>query len=228
MESLIFILMLAAIAGFAIWAHYQAARRRAELSAWAARHGWHWSAGRDSSFDNRYAFFSCLTKGDNRFAENIIEGVDRDRPFRAFDYHYETHSTDSKGRRQTHHHHFSAVILTTDGPLKPLSIREETWLDKVGEFFGLDDIDFESAEFSRAFHVKSPDRRWAFDVLNQRTMEFLLAAPRFAIEFGGVFAIVYRDRRFSVGDFEAALGVAAGLLECIPRAVLEELKGTSP
>ena len=40
------------------------------------------------------------------------------------------------------------------------------------------EIEFESTEFSKEFHVKSPDRRWAFDVLSQATMEFLLALPQ--------------------------------------------------
>ena len=63
----------------------------------------------------------------------------------------------------------------------------------MGEFFGFDDIDFESDEFSREFCVKAADRRWAFDVIHQATMEFLLAAPRFTIELAGPRVMAYRD-----------------------------------
>ena len=57
-------------------------------------------------------------------------------------------------------------------PRHPL---EEFFGPPFGEFFGHDDIDFESAEFSRNFYVKSSDRKWAFDILHARAMEFLLA-----------------------------------------------------
>jgi len=112
-----------------------------------------------------------------------MEGTWSDRHLLAFDYHYETHSTDSKGHRRTNHHHFSAVILASALPLKPLFIRAEGFFDKLTEFVGFDDIDFESAEFSRKFYVKAKDRRWAYDVIHARTMEFLLSMPRFTIQF---------------------------------------------
>ena len=44
--------------------------------------------------------------------------------------------------------------------------------------FGSNDIDFESAEFSRRFQLTSPDGRWAHGVLNPRTMEFVTRARR--------------------------------------------------
>ncbi len=124
-----------------------------------------------------------------------------------FDYHYQTYSY-SKNGRQTHHHYFSAAILQSPVPLKPLFIRPEGFLDRVAEFLGFDDIDFESLEFSRRFYVKSPDRRWAYDVIHQRTMEFLLASPPFTVQFDRASVIVYRDRIFSPAEFEAAAEVA--------------------
>jgi len=112
--------------------------------------------------EERFPNFTCLQEGSNRYACNIMQGTDAGHGVCAFDYHYETYSTDSKGNRTTYHYNFSVVIISTGLPLKPLSIRRETFFDKVGAFLGCEDINFESAEFSRAFFVKSPDRRWAF------------------------------------------------------------------
>ena len=61
------------------------------------------------------------------------------------------------------------------GMTPDLLIRPEGLFDKIKGAFGFDDIDFESEEFSRRFHVKSSDRRFAYDVLHPRMMEFLLA-----------------------------------------------------
>ena len=144
-------LTVAVIVVIIFFGWYFAAKRRNELLAWATAHGLGFSPDRDSQMVYRCPTFNCLTQGDNRYAYNIITGRLANRELRAFDYHYETYSTDSKGRRQTHHHSFSAVVLSSAVPLKPLFIRPEGFFDKVTEFFGFDDIDFESAAFSRKF-----------------------------------------------------------------------------
>jgi hypothetical protein len=200
-----------------------ALKRRKELMAWAQAHGLRFIPSRDASIDERFPGFSCLRRGSNRYAFNISEGTIDNRQIRAFDYHYETHSTDSKGRRKTHHHYFSAVIINTNLLLKPLFIRPENMFDKLTEFFGFDDIDFESAAFSRAFFVKSPDRRWAYDVIQQSTMEFLLSSPRYTIEFDRSYILACRNSRFSPVEFDAALDVAAGIVTRLPLSLVKEI-----
>ncbi|MBN1477217.1 hypothetical protein JXA47_10725 [Candidatus Sumerlaeota bacterium] len=200
-------------------------RRRQALSAWAASTGLRFRPVKDRSIDNRFPAFSCLRSGSNRYAQNLMEGDWSGRWLLAFDYHCETHSRDSKGRRQTHHHHFSCAIIGSDVPLEPLRIRPEGFFDRLTEFFGFDDIDFESAEFSRRFHVKAPDRRWAFDVLHQRTMEFLLEMPRFTIQFDRACVLVHRATRFSPDDFGVAADVASGILDRLPEYVVRQQRG---
>jgi hypothetical protein len=117
------------------------------------------------------------------------------------------------------------VVVNTGLPLKPLRIRPESFFDKIGEFFGFDDIDFESTAFSNAFHVKAKDRRFAFDVLHQATMEFLLGAPRFQIETAGPWISVWKTSRLDPAGFSDALGVAEGILDRLPEYLLRDLKG---
>ena len=224
MEIVIIIVVVILFIVGAVLGHQQAKKRQQELSQWAATRGLAFHADRDHEFDGIYPEFSRLQQGSNRYAYNIIEGRYNKFAFNGFDYHYETHSTDSKGRRQTSHHHFSAVIVEADLPLKPLSIREEGFFDKIGEFLGFDDIDFELAEFSRAFHVKSPDRKWAFDVLHQQAMEFLLNSPRYNLDFQPGRIMACQGSTFSTADYEGALDVVTGLIELLPSSVLRELK----
>ena len=224
MEPLIIGAVVLAFIAFAVWGAYAAAQRKKELTAWAQANGLSFSTGRDGSFDDRYGAFDALRRGSNRYAHNIMRGRRDDRPVCAFDYHYETYSRDKKGRRQTHHHHFSAVIVDCPLPLKPLRIRPEGFFDKVTEFFGMDDIDFELDAFSRAFHVTSPDKPWAFDVIHQATMEFLLSAPRFTIHMEGGAVMVYRGGTMKADTFGSALDVACGILDRLPRYLLNEMK----
>jgi hypothetical protein len=223
--NLLFFFGFAAIVvAIAVYAHKVAEKRKLAIAAWAGTRGLSFTRDRDWSFDQRYDF-ACLNRGDDRYAYNVSRGRVGEFGICAFDYHYETHSTDSKGNRTDHDHHFSAVVVETGLRLKPLSIRKENFFDKVGEFVGLDDIDFELAEFSREFYVKSPDRRWAFDVLHQESMEFLLNAPRFQIEFLGRSVVAWRDSSFSAEEFEQALQVSMGLTSRLPKSVVQELRG---
>ena len=223
---LIVIAAIGAAIGFAVWSARMKDKRRKELAGWAQVNGLKFLPDKDNSIWLRYQLFKCLQRGEDRYAYNIMVGTSGTRVMSAFDYHYETHSTNSKGQRQTHHHYLSALVVDAGLPLKPLFIRPEGLLDKVTEFVGIEDIDFESAEFSQKFFVKSPDRRWAYDVLHQKTMELMLAYPRFHIDFQGSQVMAYYDNKtFTLGEFGSALKVVTGILDYLPESVVRELKG---
>jgi hypothetical protein len=223
--ALIFVLFAVLVIVLAIVGYLQAKKRREALQAFAAEHGLSFDAGRDHGLEQRFPLHGCLREGHDRYGTNVMEGARGERGICAFDYHYETYSTDSKGRRQTHTHWFSAVVVDSRLPLKHLAIRPEGFFDKIAEFVGIDDIDFELGEFSRKFYVKAPDRKWAFDVLHQKTMEFLLLHPKFTVEMAGPWVMVRKTGRFAPAEFSAALGVAEGILDRLPKYLLRELKG---
>jgi len=213
---IVFAAFLALIIVLVVLGQIQEGKRREALAAWAQSRGLAYHAGSRSDFEDRFPWFGALQEGDNRYAYNWMEGASGPRPLWAFDYHYETHSTDSKGQRQTSHHQFSGLIVRCEFPLRPLLIRPEGLFDKLGAAFGFNDIDFESAEFSRRFYVKSPDRRWAYDVIQPRTMERLLAGPRLTYEFAADHLMVYDGRRWSPAEFDRALVLAGELLDGVP------------
>jgi len=215
---LLFLLAFVLI-GVGVWFN---ARRRKELSTWANARGFHFASTRVRHFDDQHSEFRCLQRGHSRYAYNISQGAQGGRSVMAFDYHYATGSG-----KHRHDYRFSGVLLSSDVALKPLAIRPENVLDKVSEFFGADDIDFESAAFSRRFHVTGPDKRWAYDVIHQRTMEFLLSMPVFSIEFGSRSVLVWRSRRFSSQSFDEAIEVAGGILDRLPDYVLRQQKGVT-
>ena len=220
----VILVVVALFAALSIYGPVAADRRRKALAAWAAGRGLSFSSRHDYGMAGRFPEFACLRQGENRYAYNVVRGVWENRPFHAFDYHYETY-THHKGRRQTHHHHFSAAIMTSDVPLQPLVIRPETMFDRVAEFVGVDDIDFESAEFSRRFHVRAPSKKWAYDVIHARTMEFLLGMPDFHLQFDRSHVMAHRTRRYEIPDIEAAANVMRGILDRLPDYVVKAQQG---
>lgn len=229
MSGIWIVFVIGFIAAMAILGHIQAQKRRKELEAWAVAQGLSFTPDKVRDVDSRFPGFEALAKGENRYAHNVMAGLRGGAEFQTFDYHYETHSHDSKGRRQTHHHFFSVVILGAPVPLQPLTIRPEGFFDRIGAFFGYEDINFESAEFSRKFHVSAPDRRWAYDVLHARAIEFLLASPAYSIDMEPAHAMAWRTSRFSLEQFGEAAGLVEGLLARIPDYVKQaQLGPTAP
>ncbi len=177
-----FIIVVICIVGAIVWGLYAGKKRREEMGALAATLSLQFSGERDYQIADRYAFLDKLRQGSNRYAYNIITGDYQGHGVAAFDYHYETHSTDSKGRRQTHHHHFSFFILTLDKYFPELTIAKESFFSKIAQAVGFDDIDFESHEFSKKFVVRSKDKKFAYDFCNAQMIDYLLGHPDINIE----------------------------------------------
>ena len=199
-------------------------KRREEMMVWARANGFRYHQGRNRDLLGRLAAFSEFQQGHSRHARHVCDGEREGRRVTAFDYHYAT-TTHTGKSSSTQHHDFSAVLIETGLPLKPLTIRPETLFDRFALMVGFDDIDFESTAFSDRFHVSSPDRRWAHDVLHQATMEFLLEAPDFTIEMAGPWILARRTTRFTPKDFSAAVAVLEGIVGRLPRYLRGEWKG---
>ncbi len=198
---LVALLMVAAVIGSIIAAR----KRREAMRLLAERLGLAFNPDKDYGLANRFSFLNKLRQGDNRYALNVLSGTYQGHEVLVFDYHYETHSTDSKGNRHTQHHHFSFFILFLPRPGPELIISREGILSKLAQAFGYDDIDFESAEFSRKFCVRSRDRRFAYDICHPRFMEYLLANDDLSLEFESNVVALGFDQRLASSEIERNL-----------------------
>ena len=196
------VLVIAAIG--AIYGAIRARKRLEGLFELAQRMGLNFSAAEDYGLADQYGFLKQLAQGENRYARNVLSGTWQQNQVLAFDYHYETH-TQGKGGRQTHHHWFSFFILTLPAVFPDLTIRRENFFTKVAGVFGYQDIKFESAEFSKAFCVRSPDKKFAYDICNAKMMEYLLANRDLSVEIENQVLALAFDTCLSVEQVESNL-----------------------
>ncbi len=190
----------------AVFGHLTAKKRREAMAGLAGRLGLHFDEGKNYALAERYAFLNRLDQGDNRYAFNVLSGVYRHEQVQVGEYHYETHSTDSKGHRQTHHHTISFFILGLRGSFPELTIAREGLFSKIAQALGYDDIDFESHEFSRMFCVRSKDRKFAFDVCNARMIEYLLGNADLSVEIERDTLALVVESTLAVEEIEKNLG----------------------
>lgn len=217
---LLFGVVIAVVVAVVIIGAIQAKRRREAFAALARELGLGYTA-RDNTIASTYSFLDKLRQGSNRYAYNVIEGEYKGHFVRVFDFHFETHSTDSKGRKQTHHHNFSFFMLYQERPWPELRIYPENILSRFGQMLGFDDIDFESVEFSKAFTVRSTDKRFAYDICHAKMMEYLLAHRDLSIEVEDQCVAMSFDRCLDVNEIPLRLDQLIEIRELFPRYLYE-------
>ena len=219
------ILVGACIAAWFSWKAEQA--RTQALGELAARLGLSFDPRQNSHHDERFAQFEIFRRGHSRVAKNTLSGTlpmfGVDCGVRCGDFRYKITSSNGKSS-STRTYRFSYLIVHLPWATPPLLIRPEGVFDKIAAAFGFDDIDFESAEFSRAFLVKSSDKRFAYDVLHPRMMEFLLAdrPPMIDIEAGAV-CVSDGGRRWSPEEFVSRLDFVRRFADLWPKHLLVDL-----
>jgi len=219
---------IAVLIGLVIYFSWLAEKKRREaLSQLATRMGLAYYPVDPLGIPALLAGIPMFCRGHSRLARNVLRGTVRSRDLILFDFKYTTTETrtDSKGRTSTRQvdHWFSACVHPLECPLPYLLIRPEGFFDKVADFFGFEDIDFESDEFSRKFRVKSDDRKFAYDVCHPRMMEWLLANRGWHLELvSGYLVVTAGERTWTPEEFTSAIDFALTFFDQIPQFVWKE------
>jgi hypothetical protein len=198
-------------------------KRREELEQLARSLGLDFYPDEDDDFPEQRAH-RWFKQGHSRSAKNRIEGMldvgGQRMNVKLGDFKWVT----GAGKHRQVHRHGYLLIIPAWRSLPALEIRPENFFDKVGDALGFDDIDFESAEFSRKFMVKSNDKKFAYAVIHPRMMEFLLAMDGHRIQIDeGECLFLDIGTSPSPDDFRAALGWSERFFGQWPAHLVQEL-----
>ena len=200
-----------------IQCYYTAQKRRDGIFLLAIRLSFEYSEFDPFDIPNAYAGFDWLSKGSERRIDYVFYGQLGNYDVKAFDYQYVTGSG-----KDRHKVKFSAVVFDTGLYFKSLLIRPESILDRVAGAMGFEDIDFESEEFSRAYYIKSPDKKFAYDIIYPQMMEYLLKYQGWSLSMLGRSIMVYTGNTFSPEEFERAISFGQGYLDLLPNYLREK------
>lgn len=202
-------------------------RRREEFQAMCAQRGWTWTE-RDDRWVETFAD-APFGLGHNRRATNVVTGGYDSRPFVSFDYRYYTTetSTDSEGRHTSREvsHDFSVVAVDAGAVFPDLSVTPEGFFSRIVGRLTNRDIELESEQFNRAFTVTCSDRKFAFDVLHPRMMEFLLGHTDASFRFDRRYVLSVQNGSGSIADLDAALALVDAVLDQVPEFVWRQVQG---
>lgn len=206
--------------------NYVLAKKRRELLAqFAQSNGWTLSL-EDDSFALRWDG-TPFDVGDHQKAKNVLLGQWQGRQITAFDYSYQTHSTDGQGQRTTTTERYAVCAVAMPTQLPRLQVTHESVLTRLGGAIGLADIELESDDFNRAFRVTCPDPKFASDVLHPRMMELLLRKGTVAWRMEGSDLLCWDNGQHSPAEVLERLSLLDDILDGIPSFVWHD-RGVVP
>jgi hypothetical protein len=196
-------------------------KRRDKMRAYCLARGWTY-VDEDPSLPDRWQG-TPFGHGDRRRARNVMSGTESGRPFVAFDYSYDTHSTDSQGHRSTTTHRFNVCVIALPAFLPRLEVAPEGAMSRIASAVGFShDIEFESEDFNRRFKVHANDPKFATDVLSPRTMQYLLTVPAESWRIDGTSMIWWADGRLEPSEIVVATSVMDRVAKGIPTFVWKD------
>jgi hypothetical protein len=227
LTTLLIVLLAVIGAGLGYLNYLAAKKRRAAFAAFAAQQGFGYAASNDA-LASQWGGAPFQT-GDHWRVKNVLSGAFQGRQIVAFDYSYQTHSTDGKGRRRTTTHKFGVVVMQLPGPLPRLEVTHEgIFGGAFANALGFADIQFESEQFNRAFRVKADDQRFGYAVIHQQMMEMLLARGEIGWRFEGKSLVGWDSGPHAPVEVMNRLQLLQQVVDQVPPYVWRDYAGVDP
>ena len=208
----LFFVLFAAIAVVAVVFGFMAAeKRRKELAALAARLGMQFSREDPFNLPRRHRRMPAFKKGHSRKAYNTMYGDVGGLYTVATDYRYTVGSG-----KNSHTYRLTYCLLHTDKTFHNLHLRPENFLDTVAAWVGFDDIDFEYKEFNDAFYVRSDSKKFAYDIIHAKMMEFLLRNRGIHVEMSDNIILTHYGRTLEPRQIGTLIGITREIYGLLP------------
>lgn len=218
--AFIVIAVIVAVAG-----HLAAQKRRRELALFAAQNALQFTPDVEWGFVEQFEALGLTPfgQGRSRRASNLVHGRKGELEWQLFDYRYVTGSGKNK---TTHRYGVAAARVPLGFPRTVL--RPEGFFDKVASLAGFDDINFESEEFSRRYHVTGANRRFAYDLVHPQMMEYLMSLPAMHWQLAPGVVMITRSGVYDARELPHLTAAIDGLLSRVPPFVKRELGAAAP
>jgi hypothetical protein len=160
--------------------------------------------------------------GSERYTLNKVSGDFRGHPVTLFDYHW---ISDDKvwwwAPSWRRHKYISFIVIELSKSFPELTLAKEGFFSRIAQAVGFDDIDFESAEFSKRYTVRSKDKKFAYDFCNAQMIDYLLDEPTIAIEVEQYALAVGFDSQYPVDKVEPHLGHLIQIRSLMPNYLFD-------
>ncbi len=220
LPCVIIVLVGGLVVFFTYYSYRQEKQRTADLQRVADELGFEFLPQGDNAFLSNQGSSYLFSLGRSKRFSNLMRGKTKNLNAAVFDYRYITGS----GRRS---HTWSQTVVGFQldaASLPTFSLRPESMWDKVGEWFGYQDINFESYPvFSKNFLLRGSDEMAIRNLFTDAVLMFVETKLGCCIEGDGNWLLFYRhNRRVDPTALRALLEEGVGVVEAFHLAPREE------
>ncbi len=195
LPPLIFGTVIVAFAGFCYYAWVVEKRRTERLSELANDLGFEFTASSDEECIGGFGELHLFSRGDSKKFYNLMRGETPDLSLVIFDYRYSTGS----GKNRSTYNKSVLCFLLRDQELPRFQLRREHFFDKIGNWLGFSDINFDDyPEFSDRYMLKGSDE-WAIrELFTREVLEHFESIDKKSapcVEACGSRLILYRENK---------------------------------
>lgn len=212
----LFVLAAIVVAGALVIQWQLHKRKVAAFTAFATERGWTYRE-RDDRLADRY-LGSPFGRGFGRHAKHVLTGTHRDHSFVAFEYVYKERRGSGKEQRTETIRH-TVVGLDTPASRPTLEVSREGLGRKLLGLVGVRDLQLESEEFNKSFHIRTEDDKFAYDVLHPRTMEWMLGDGRCheqPFRFERADLLTWQEGSIDLNSLSSMLDYLCDVLDRVP------------
>ena len=177
-------------------------KRREDMGALAEKISFSYSEKDIEGIPENFSAFQLFNKGHGREAENVLEGEFDGINLKIFDYHY----TVSSGRSSHTYYHTVFCAYIYDFSMPKFELRPEGIFDKVGDFLGFKDIDFDShPDFSNRYFLKGENEEEVRKLFTPKVLEYFeKKQENFVLEAFNDRLLIYSTQASGGYTFEMA------------------------
>ena len=216
---LIAVLAFVAVGGFWLISHLLHKKKVAAFTKFAAERGWRY-AEKDRGLVGRYEG-RPFNIGHSRSTKHVLRGAHRGREVVVFEYIYKE-TTGSGDDRKTEIYRNTVAAVSTPAPRPTLELSKEGLGRKLLGLVGVRDLQLESEEFNKAFHIQTENDKFAYDILHPRMMEWMLADHRartIPFRFERADLLVWRPGEIELSRVDEMAGYVCDILDRTPSFV---------
>lgn len=209
----IYLIVFVAIGILVFWRSAVNKRKRQDrISRFAASRGLTYEQRNDAW--TQMPWGSPFGEGSSRKASNVLTGNLKGRPVVTFDYQYTTGSGDD---RTTHNYLITATQIPRAFP--QLVVDLEGVSGRMARRLGFKDIELESDAFNKQYKIKCDSRKFAYDVLHPRFMEWMLQTNSPGFTIAGPYVVIARPGALSVSSVDGDFAYISTIIDHMPNFV---------
>jgi carbonic anhydrase len=187
------VLGVIAIIAVALYINYLKEKKRTEgMQRVAEELGFEFSPKGDGPLLTELSLFNLFTQGHSRRLYNLMRGEANNLEVDIFDYTYVTGS----GKSSHTWNQTLACFGMREASLPSFSLRPETFWDKIGTWFGYQNINFDTNPgFSDKYLLRGRDEEAVRGLFGEEVLGFFERQPGLSVEGYGHRLIFYRQSK---------------------------------